>query len=75
MYGGRQSASRSGHFTLEKRAVDDDDDVDFWTAATNGRLFITQVIYEYGEPWWSDIERENSSFVHQSSLTILLAVI
>jgi hypothetical protein len=29
MYGGRQSASRSGHFTLEKRAVDDDDDVDF----------------------------------------------
>jgi hypothetical protein len=21
-------------------------------------LFIPQVIYEYGEPWWDDIDRE-----------------
>jgi hypothetical protein len=28
-------------------------------AATNGLLFISQVIYEHGEPWWNDINREN----------------
>jgi hypothetical protein len=22
-----------------------------------GLLFITQVIYEHGEPWWNDIDR------------------
>jgi hypothetical protein len=27
--------------------------------ATNGLLFIPQVIYEHGEPWWIDIDREN----------------
>jgi hypothetical protein len=40
-----------------------------------GLLFIPQVIYKYGEPWWKDIDRGNSSFVHHSSLAILAAVI
>jgi hypothetical protein len=34
-------------------------------------LFISQVIYENGEPRWNDIDRENSWSVHQSSLAIL----
>jgi hypothetical protein len=25
-----------------------------------GLLFILQVIYEHAEPWWNDIDRENS---------------
>jgi hypothetical protein len=42
--------------------------------APMGLLFIPQVIYEHGEPWWNHIERENSLFVYQSSLAILQAV-
>jgi hypothetical protein len=32
-----------------------------------GILFITQVIYKHGEPWWNDIDKVNFWFVHQSS--------
>jgi hypothetical protein len=43
-----------------------DDDVDgvrlrlgeLWPPV--GLLFIPQMIYEYGEPGWNDIDRENS---------------
>jgi hypothetical protein len=38
-----------------------------------GLLFISEVIYEHGEPWRNDIDRENSCYVHQSSLAILTA--
>jgi hypothetical protein len=31
------------------------------------------MIYENGEPWWNYIDRENSLFVCQSSLAIVLA--
>jgi hypothetical protein len=31
---------------------------------------IPRVICEHGEPWWNDIDRGNSWFVHQSSLVI-----
>jgi hypothetical protein len=27
-----------------------------WTAATNTPLFIPQLIYEHGEPWWNNTE-------------------
>jgi hypothetical protein len=37
-----------------------------------GLLYIPQVIYEYGEPWWNDIDRDNW-LIHQSSLAILVA--
>jgi hypothetical protein len=36
-------------------------------------VFIPQVVYEHGEPWWNDIDRENYWSVHQSSLEILVA--
>jgi hypothetical protein len=57
---------------------DDDDHVDGvryvselrWTT---GLLFIPQVIYEHGEPWWNDVNRGNSWLVHPSSLAILPA--
>jgi hypothetical protein len=56
--------------------MDDDDNVDvvrlrLWTVAT----IIPQMIYEHGETYWNDIDREHSYFVHQSSLEILPAVI
>jgi hypothetical protein len=35
-----------------------------------GLLFIPQVIYEHGEPWWNDIDMEKLIF-HQCSLKIL----
>jgi hypothetical protein len=38
-----------------------------------GLLFISQVIYEHEELWWNNIDRENSWFVHRSSLAILPA--
>jgi hypothetical protein len=38
-----------------------------------GILFIPQVIYQYGEPWWNDIGRRNSRLAHQSSLASLPA--
>jgi hypothetical protein len=28
-----------------------------WLRPPTGLLFIAQVIYEYGEPWWNDIHR------------------
>jgi hypothetical protein len=40
-----------------------------------GLLFIYQVIYEYGEPRWNNIDKENSWFVQQSPLEMLQAVI
>jgi hypothetical protein len=27
-----------------------------WTSTTNGTIVHPQVIYEYGEPWWDDID-------------------
>jgi hypothetical protein len=30
-----------------------------WTAATDGPIVHPQMIYEYGEPWWNYIDREN----------------
>jgi hypothetical protein len=36
-----------------------------------GILFIPQAIYQHRVPWWNDIGRENSWFVHQSYLAIL----
>jgi hypothetical protein len=36
-----------------------------------GLLFIPQVIYEHGESWWNDTDREKSSFDHQRPLEIL----
>jgi hypothetical protein len=32
-----------------------------------GLLFIPQVIYEHGEPWWNDIDR-GKLFIHPSEL-------
>jgi hypothetical protein len=37
-------------------------------------LFITQVIYEYGERWWNDIDRRNPESPTKS-LAILRTVI
>jgi hypothetical protein len=28
-----------------------------WTAVTKGLLFIPQMVYEHGQPWWNDIDR------------------
>jgi hypothetical protein len=54
---------------------DDDDDhhhhhhVDgvrlrLWTAATNGPIVCPPAMYEYGEPWRNDIDKQNSWFIH-----------
>jgi hypothetical protein len=34
-----------------------------------GLLFIPQLIYEHGKPWWNDIGRGNSWFVHHGNPT------
>jgi hypothetical protein len=38
-----------------------------------GLLFIPKVIYEYVEPWWNDIYRGKSRFIHHSAVAILPA--
>jgi hypothetical protein len=36
-------------------------------------MFIRQVIYEHGEPWWNDIDRDKLLIVYQSCLAIVPA--
>jgi hypothetical protein len=41
------------------------------TAATNGPIVYHQVTYEHGVPWWNNADRDNSLFIHQTSLAFL----